>query len=82
VGGVGSAVAGGQRGRGADRRRGLFPALEQAIRAARRSVLTAGWCITPGFAIVRDEPPVLLRELLGEAAELVDVRVLLWAAST
>jgi hypothetical protein len=56
-----------------------FPALEQAIRCARRSVLIAGWCITPGFAVVRDEPPVLLRELLGEAAGSVDVRVLLWA---
>ena len=58
-----------------------FPALEQAIRCARRSVLIAGWCMTPGFAVVRDEPPVLLRELLGEAAESVDVRVLLWAGA-
>jgi phosphatidylserine/phosphatidylglycerophosphate/cardiolipin synthase-like enzyme len=58
-----------------------FPALEQAIRNARRSVLIAGWCITPGFALLRDEPPVLLRELLGEAAESVDVRVLLWAGA-
>src|SRR5690349_3768958 len=55
-----------------------FAALEQAIRGARRSVLIAGWCITPQFALVRDEPPVLLRELLREAAESVDVRVLLW----
>ena len=58
-----------------------FTALEQAIRRARRSVLIAGWCMTPGFALVRDEPPVLLRELLGEAAESVDVRVLLWAGA-
>ena len=58
-----------------------FPALEQAIRGAQRSVLIAGWCITPEFALVRDEPPVLLRELLGEAAESVDVRVLLWAGA-
>jgi phosphatidylserine/phosphatidylglycerophosphate/cardiolipin synthase-like enzyme len=58
-----------------------FPALERAIRSARRSVLIAGWCITPGFALVRDEPPVLLRELLGEAAESVEVRVLLWAGA-
>ena len=58
-----------------------FPALEQAIRCARRSVLIAGWCITPGFAVVRHEPPVLLRELLAEAAETVDVRVLLWAGA-
>src|SRR5680860_110885 len=58
-----------------------FPALEQAIRCARRSVLIAGWCVTPEFALVRDEPPVLLRELLGEAAESVAVRVLLWAGA-
>src|SRR5450759_5927118 len=58
-----------------------FPALEQAIRRARRSVLIAGWCITPEFALLRDEPPVLLRELLDEAAESVDVRVLLWAGA-
>ena len=50
-----------------------LPAFEQAIRAARRSVLIAGWRITPEFAVTRDEPPVLLRELLGEAAESVDV---------
>jgi phosphatidylserine/phosphatidylglycerophosphate/cardiolipin synthase-like enzyme len=58
-----------------------FPALEEAIRGARHSVLIAGWCITPGFAVLRDEPPVLLRDLLGEAAESVDVRVLLWAGA-
>ena len=58
-----------------------FTALEQAIRRARRSVLIAGWSMTPGFALVRDEPPVLLREVLGEAAESVDVRVLLWAGA-
>jgi phosphatidylserine/phosphatidylglycerophosphate/cardiolipin synthase-like enzyme len=58
-----------------------LPALERAIRGARRSVLIAGWCMTPGFALVRDEPPVLLRDLLAEAAESVDVRVLLWAGA-
>ncbi len=36
---------------------------------ARRSVSIAGWCITPGFALASDEPPVLLRELLREAAD-------------
>jgi phosphatidylserine/phosphatidylglycerophosphate/cardiolipin synthase-like enzyme len=58
-----------------------FAALATAIRGARRSVMIAGWCMRPGFALVRDEPPVLLRELLGEAAESVDVRVLLWAGA-
>ncbi len=58
-----------------------FAAVEAAIRAARRSVMIAGWCVRPGFALVRGEPPVLLRELLGEAAESVEVRVLLWAGA-
>ncbi|MGI8801659.1 MAG: phospholipase D-like domain-containing protein [Solirubrobacteraceae bacterium] len=58
-----------------------FAALVQAIHDARRSVLIAGWCISPGFALVRDEPPVLLRQLLGEAADSIDVRVLLWAGA-
>jgi phosphatidylserine/phosphatidylglycerophosphate/cardiolipin synthase-like enzyme len=58
-----------------------FSALEEAIRGARRSVLIAGWCITPRFALVRAEPPVVLRELLREAAESAEVRVLLWAGA-
>src|SRR3954453_21516363 len=58
-----------------------FSALEAAIRGARRSIPVAGWCITPHFALVRDEPPVVLRELLREAAESVEVRVLLWAGA-
>jgi phosphatidylserine/phosphatidylglycerophosphate/cardiolipin synthase-like enzyme len=58
-----------------------FSALERAIRGARRSVLIAGWCVTPRFALVRGEPPVVLRELLREAAESVDVRVLVWAGA-
>jgi phosphatidylserine/phosphatidylglycerophosphate/cardiolipin synthase-like enzyme len=58
-----------------------FPAVEQAIRSARHSVMIAGWCVTPGFALIREEPPVLLRELLREMAESVDVRVLMWAGA-
>jgi phosphatidylserine/phosphatidylglycerophosphate/cardiolipin synthase-like enzyme len=58
-----------------------LPVLADAIRSARRSVLIAGWFLSPGLALVRDEPPVLLRELLSDAAESVDVRVLLWAGA-
>lgn len=56
-----------------------FPALATAIKSAQRSVVIAGWFIVPEFALVRAEPPVLLRELLSDAAESIDVRVLLWA---
>src|SRR4051812_42362902 len=55
--------------------------IERAIRAARRHVHIAGWAITPHFALTRDEPPVILRELLADAAERVDVRVLMWAGA-
>jgi phosphatidylserine/phosphatidylglycerophosphate/cardiolipin synthase-like enzyme len=58
-----------------------FPALTEAIGGARRSVLIAAWTITPEFALVRDEPPVLLRDVLADAAESVDVRVLLWGGA-
>src|SRR3954465_6712636 len=58
-----------------------LPEIERAIRGARRHVHIAGWSITPHFALTRDEPPVILRELLADAAERVDVRVLMWAGA-
>ncbi|HEX2102367.1 MAG TPA: phosphatidylserine/phosphatidylglycerophosphate/cardiolipin synthase family protein [Solirubrobacteraceae bacterium] len=58
-----------------------LPEMERAIRAARRHVHIAGWSITPHFALTRDEPPVVLREVLAEKAEAVDVRVLMWAGA-
>ncbi len=58
-----------------------FPAVADAIQNAQHSVHIAGWCLTPEFALVRGEPPLLLRELLADAAERLDVRVLLWAGS-
>src|SRR3954447_5935010 len=58
-----------------------LPEIARAIRSARRHVHIAGWSITPHFALTRDEPPVVLRELLADAAERVDVRVLMWAGA-
>src|SRR3954451_17484125 len=49
--------------------------IEQAIRGARSHVHISGWSITPHFALTRDEPPVILRELLADTAERGDVRV-------
>src|SRR3954465_15574374 len=49
--------------------------------AGRKHVHIAGWSITPHFAMTRDEPPVVLRELLADAAERADVRVLMWAGA-
>jgi phosphatidylserine/phosphatidylglycerophosphate/cardiolipin synthase-like enzyme len=55
-----------------------LPEIARAIQGARRHVHIAGWSLTPHFPLTRDEPPLVLRELLAEAAERVDVRVLLW----
>ena len=60
----------------------VLPAIAEAIRGARRSVRLAGWTVSPHFALERDEPPTVLRELLADAVRRgVDVRVLLWAGA-
>jgi phosphatidylserine/phosphatidylglycerophosphate/cardiolipin synthase-like enzyme len=58
-----------------------LPQIAEAIRGARRHVHIAGWSVTPHFAVDRGEPPLPLRELLADAAERVDVRVLMWAGA-
>jgi len=58
-----------------------LPRIERAIAGARSSVHVAGWHITPEFGLSRGENSRRLRDLLGEAAERVDVRVLLWAGA-
>jgi phosphatidylserine/phosphatidylglycerophosphate/cardiolipin synthase-like enzyme len=58
-----------------------LPRIAEAIAAARSHVHIAGWHITPGFGLTRDEHARSLRDLLGERAEAVDVRVLLWAGA-
>jgi phosphatidylserine/phosphatidylglycerophosphate/cardiolipin synthase-like enzyme len=58
-----------------------LPAIAEAIRGAKHHVHVAGWSITPHFPVTRDEPPLPLRELLADAAERADVRVLMWAGA-
>jgi phosphatidylserine/phosphatidylglycerophosphate/cardiolipin synthase-like enzyme len=53
--------------------------LREDIAAAEKSVTLAGWHFDPGFRLERDGSP--LRELLAEAAERVEVRVLAWAGA-
>jgi phosphatidylserine/phosphatidylglycerophosphate/cardiolipin synthase-like enzyme len=55
-----------------------LPAIAAAIRSARRSVHIAGWAISPDFAVERGARVVTVRDLLAEAAERLDVRVLVW----
>jgi phosphatidylserine/phosphatidylglycerophosphate/cardiolipin synthase-like enzyme len=59
-----------------------LPAMAEAIRGARRHVHVCSWHLEPGFEPERDgaaRSPV--RELLGDAAERVPVRVLVWAGA-
>jgi phosphatidylserine/phosphatidylglycerophosphate/cardiolipin synthase-like enzyme len=58
-----------------------FPSIARAIENARHYVHVTGWHIAPYFELVPGEHPRVLGELLAEAAEHVDVRVLVWAGA-
>jgi phosphatidylserine/phosphatidylglycerophosphate/cardiolipin synthase-like enzyme len=58
-----------------------FPAIARAIESAQRFVHVAGWHLEPGFELVRGSRPTVLGQLLAEAAERVEVRVVVWAGA-
>jgi phosphatidylserine/phosphatidylglycerophosphate/cardiolipin synthase-like enzyme len=58
-----------------------LPRIAEAIEGARSHVHIAGWHITPEFGLTRDPAASRLRDLLGELAERVEVRVLLWGGA-
>jgi len=58
-----------------------LPRVAEALAAARSYVHIAGWHVTPTFGLTRDDRAMRLRDLLGDLAERVDVRVLLWAGA-
>ncbi len=58
-----------------------FPRIAEAIAGARDHVHVTGWHIAPYFELIRSERGRAIGELLAEAAERVDVRVLVWAGS-
>src|SRR5262249_22435037 len=58
-----------------------FPVVADAIANARDHVHVPGWPVAPYFELVRGERPAGLGELLAEAAERIDVRVLVWAGA-
>jgi phosphatidylserine/phosphatidylglycerophosphate/cardiolipin synthase-like enzyme len=55
-----------------------LPRIAEELRRAESHVHLAGWFFTPGFRLHHD---TVLRELLAELAERVDVRVLVWAGA-
>src|SRR5665213_2902712 len=55
-----------------------LPRIAAELTSARSSIDIAGWHLTADFGLTRDEHAKRLRDLLGELAEHVRVRVLLW----
>jgi phosphatidylserine/phosphatidylglycerophosphate/cardiolipin synthase-like enzyme len=58
-----------------------FPAIADAIAGARDFIHVTGWHVAPHFDLVRGERPSTLGPMLAEAAERLDVRVLVWAGA-
>src|SRR5690242_7165167 len=58
-----------------------LPRSAEALAGARSQIWIAGWHITPEFGLARDDRARRLRDLLGDLAERVEVRVLLWAGA-
>src|SRR5690348_14683307 len=58
-----------------------LPAIAEEIRGARSHVHLTGWHFSPDFALKRDGELVVLRMLLADLAERIDVRVLVWAGA-
>lgn len=55
-----------------------LPAIAAEIARAESSVHLAGWFFSPELHLSREEEPVVVRNLLAELAERIDVRVLSW----
>ena len=55
-----------------------LPRMAADMAAATSHVHLTGWFLSPELALSREEEPLVVRILLAELAEKVDVRVLLW----
>jgi len=58
-----------------------LPRIAETLAGARSHVHIAGWHVTPDFGLTRDHRASRLRDLLGDLAERVEVRVLLWGGA-
>ncbi|MBA3843375.1 MAG: hypothetical protein H0X39_12330 [Actinobacteria bacterium] len=58
-----------------------LPRIAAELSQARSHVHLTGWYLTPSFALERSGEQVILRTLLAELAERVDVRMLVWAGA-
>ena len=53
----------------------------ESLERATEYVHITGWFLSPDFVMRDGSVPVVVRNLLAELAERVDVRVLLWAGA-
>jgi phosphatidylserine/phosphatidylglycerophosphate/cardiolipin synthase-like enzyme len=58
-----------------------LPRVAEELQQARSHVHLTGWFLSPGLALTRGGEPIVVRNLLAELAEKIDVRVLLWAGA-
>jgi len=58
-----------------------IPRMAEELMGASSHAYLAGWHVSPEFCVVRDSSPLVLRNLLAELAEAVEVRVLVWAGA-
>ena len=59
----------------------VLPAMAEELARAESHVHLTGWYLSPHLELTRGDHPVVLRNLLAELAERVDVRVLLWGGA-
>lgn len=55
-----------------------LPRMAADMAAATSHVHMTGWFLSPELALSREEEPLVVRTLLAELAERIDVRILLW----
>ncbi len=55
--------------------------MAQELQKAESHVHLTGWYLSAELALTREEDPLVVRNLLAELAERIDVRVLLWKGS-
>lgn len=58
-----------------------LPRIAEMLDGARSHIHIAGWHVTPDFGLTRHKEASRLRDLLGELAERVEVKVVLWAGA-
>src|SRR3954447_2216636 len=58
-----------------------LPRIADEMSRAQSHVWLAGWQFEPSFALRRDGERLVLRNLLAQLAERIDVRVLVWAGA-